>query len=818
MNGGNPPVAHAVYRLSSTMDGQRRIAATAFAIERQIQSLVSDGASPSTARKHACAGGFQCEHGSEMSYVKPHARKGGHAVKAHFRHVMHPTAHDGGTGDGQHTGGCGCSSVHCTAQALLQITIPVRSVIFRSFCTCKLCVSDIHTFPDAVQYAVRLEERVTLPSGRAAVLDVCVFADGCQWLAVEVKHTHATLIGDREGVKFREVEASHVIETINEEEDGAIVLRCTPVECPLVTASKVAWAASRAAFMTFRNKLSWYVTERVRDASEHASLAARYSRTLADRSESIVFRIKEHTIRVMASAKSAATAARHAEWSAAAILRGLFSGMYFVHPSTRAIVCADDVIIEDDDGDESGVSSEEIELVMCIMNKMAVSRARVVNALKANNGDIQDTVIELGMASSVDIPWFVVYIDIGGETFQAPLPPKDFLRHAAVDTQDHLRRQFVFRSVLHRVLESAEYIVDEMGLLLDKIQTIKNTRAVQYRGFVTETGNGGTVICNGSQTIAKILCSSDGVCLTDIVATEGGPAVYAEFGVLSANIGGDVSVGIGALVHKDGLDLNKNFMISNEAYFMNLYDGSLWGSGKWFSDRQDAGSVRVGDMMGVLVKAGVNGYVRFYRNSAVFGPGFTGPVKAPLVLAVQVRPPIWSCISINEGASLELHTATEVPLASNAPLEYKKQLVTTVRELLNSLNVPPKLSDEIKWVGYATGLQENIKHMENLLTRLGIPVNKVIEGNVTKKRVRAADKKRNERNATKMIADLKFHVEQILTSLPPPAFNFIWYRYVRFKNVADHYNRAIELLDIVRVAVAVAVPLVKDPPPKRRRC
>ena len=67
----------------------------------------------------------------------------------------------------------------------------------------------------------------------------------------------------------------------------------------------------------------------------------------------------------------------------------------------------------------------------------------------------------------------------------------------------------------------------------------------------------------------------------------------------------------------------------------------------------------MGCRMGLLVKAGAEGYVRFYRNGAAFGPGFTGPIKAPLVLAVQMY-------SLSEGVSLEL-----LPGAATRPFPFK---------------------------------------------------------------------------------------------------------------------------------------------------
>ena len=107
------------------------------------------------------------------------------------------------------------------------------------------------------------------------------------------------------------------------------------------------------------------------------------------------------------------------------------------------------------------------------------------------------------------------------------------------------------------------------------------------------------------------------MCLTDIVATADGPPEYVEFKVPGGDYEGDVSAYIGALVQNDGLDLTMNhaplFSVLSwiDAYFIYLADGSLWGSG---SDSQGYESVRVGDRVGVLVKAGAKGYVRFYRN------------------------------------------------------------------------------------------------------------------------------------------------------------------------------------------------------------
>ena len=49
----------------------------------------------------------------------------------------------------------------------------------------------------------------------------------------------------------------------------------------------------------------------------------------------------------------------------------------------------------------------------------------------------------------------------------------------------------------------------------------------------------------------------------------------------------------------------------------------------------------------VLVKAGPNGFVRFYKNGEAFGRTFSGPSKSTVVVVVQM---------FHDGVSLELFT------------------------------------------------------------------------------------------------------------------------------------------------------------------
>ena len=125
------------------------------------------------------------------------------------------------------------------------------------------------------------------------------------------------------------------------------------------------------------------------------------------------------------------------------------------------------------------------------------------------------------------------------------------------------------------------------------------------------------------------------VCLTD-VKIDGNVPVYAEFKIH----GNQCCASVGAVVDTD--DLNCNASIGNNknamsgAYFIFLFDGALYGSGKRGSDVQRNGCFKVGDRVGVLVNAGPKGCVSFYRNGKAFGGTFRGTVKTPLTIAIEV--------------------------------------------------------------------------------------------------------------------------------------------------------------------------------------
>ena len=109
---------------------------------------------------------------------------------------------------------------------------------------------------------------------------------------------------------------------------------------------------------------------------------------------------------------------------------------------------------------------------------------------------------------------------------------------------------------------------------------------------------------------------------------------------------------IGAVVQKEDLDLDEDYTgIDHESYFMDLYNGSLFGSGRDGYAYQGDRIVKVGDRVGVLVGVGEQGFVRYFHNGKERGPGYrsgednkfiptgevVGPIKSPLVIAVHMK-------------------------------------------------------------------------------------------------------------------------------------------------------------------------------------
>ena len=104
---------------------------------------------------------------------------------------------------------------------------------------------------------------------------------------------------------------------------------------------------------------------------------------------------------------------------------------------------------------------------------------------------------------------------------------------------------------------------------------------------------------------------------------------------------------IGAV--RPGLDHDKAHFYTNDTYLINAADGSLYGNGKNFADKQ--GRFAKGDRVGVLLDLDA-GWLRFYRNDKRCGPGYTEGVTGPLVRAAQVA---------NEGDTLPVLPGAVAP-------------------------------------------------------------------------------------------------------------------------------------------------------------
>jgi len=84
---------------------------------------------------------------------------------------------------------------------------------------------------------------------------------------------------------------------------------------------------------------------------------------------------------------------------------------------------------------------------------------------------------------------------------------------------------------------------------------------------------------------------------------------------------------------RPGLDHDKYYHNSNDAYFIDGLSGALYGNGKYAADPQ--GEFATGDRIGVLLDLDA-GWMRLYRNGKRCGPGFTEGVTGPLVRAAQI--------------------------------------------------------------------------------------------------------------------------------------------------------------------------------------
>ena len=87
-------------------------------------------------------------------------------------------------------------------------------------------------------------------------------------------------------------------------------------------------------------------------------------------------------------------------------------------------------------------------------------------------------------------------------------------------------------------------------------------------------------------------------------------------------------------VTRPDLDLETHHYNTNNAWYLHPDNGGLFGQGK--SDESPQGKLAVGDRVGVLLNLD-EGWLRFYVNGKVFGPGFPSGVTGPVVIAVELH-------------------------------------------------------------------------------------------------------------------------------------------------------------------------------------
>jgi hypothetical protein len=109
---------------------------------------------------------------------------------------------------------------------------------------------------------------------------------------------------------------------------------------------------------------------------------------------------------------------------------------------------------------------------------------------------------------------------------------------------------------------------------------------------------------------------------------------------------GGENVMVGAVRPSQGH--GKNHHMSNDAYFIDMGDGSLEGNGKEGDDEQDPPFAK-GDRVGMLLDL-VDGYIHVYRNGKRYGPGFSEGVKGPLVCAAAFAGAVGERLTVLPGA------------------------------------------------------------------------------------------------------------------------------------------------------------------------
>jgi hypothetical protein len=136
---------------------------------------------------------------------------------------------------------------------------------------------------------------------------------------------------------------------------------------------------------------------------------------------------------------------------------------------------------------------------------------------------------------------------------------------------------------------------------------------------------------------SKVTLSGEGLVATNDengyqLVTGGSPMTegrhYWEVELTWTNAHCDIFIG----AVRPGLDHGKYHCDTNDAYYIDVSSGGLWGNGKGNADPQ--GKFATGDRIGVLLDLDA-GWMRLYRNGKRCGPGFAEGVTGPLVRAAE---------------------------------------------------------------------------------------------------------------------------------------------------------------------------------------
>jgi hypothetical protein len=188
-------------------------------------------------------------------------------------------------------------------------------------------------------------------------------------------------------------------------------------------------------------------------------------------------------------------------------------------------------------------------------------------------------------------------------------------------------------------------LLEDLNMLLEAnavvAMAVKELPPLSWRTFPA----GRVALSEDEAVVTQTLQRHDSLTTTGIELTEG--KHYWEVELLSKNVA-NTMIGISRPNLEPTVDYARDDC--TDAWFIDALDGGLYGNGKEEDD--EAGGYNQGDRVGMLLDLD-NGSLRFFKNGAEHGPGYSADsVTGPVVAAVQMY---------NENASVRLLPNAEVP-------------------------------------------------------------------------------------------------------------------------------------------------------------